>query len=68
LACAAATLETDAESTGYESTYELASNEGGYHIYAAPAGFSVNDGQDEEEITAVSAFHFIGKFRSISAD
>jgi len=62
-ACAAATLDTGMEPATYESAYQLASNEGGYLVYAAPDGFSVNDGQNAEEIAAVAALPIIGKFR-----
>ena len=62
-ACAAATLDTGMETATYELAYQLASNEGGYLVYEAPAGFSVNDGQNANEIAAVAALPFIGKFR-----
>lgn len=62
-ACAAATLDAGGEIATYELVYQLASNEGGYLVYAAPADFSVNDGQNADEIAAVAALSFIGKFR-----
>lgn len=67
-ACTAATLDTGSEVTEYENTYSLASNEGGYHVYAAPNGFEVNDGQDQDSINAVSSMQLIGTYREVAAN
>lgn len=66
-ACAAATLETGGDAQSYEAAHQLASNEGGYHVYEAPSGFDVNDGQDQNEIDAVSTMPLVGKFRQAPA-
>lgn len=66
-ACAAATLDYGMDVVQYEHAYSLASNEGGYHVHAAPAGFAVIDGQNAEAINTVSAMPLIGKYRAITA-
>lgn len=64
-ACAKAAIETGGDERAFEHTYQLASNEYGFHVYAAPAGFTVNDGQNAAEIAAVSALPLIGKYREV---
>lgn len=41
---------------------ESSNTDGGYVVYEAPAGFDVNDGQDEDEIAAVSALPLAGYY------
>lgn len=65
-ACAAATLETGGEMAKYREVHNLAANEGGYHVYSAPAGYSVKDGQDRDEIETVSAMPLVGKFAQVT--
>lgn len=67
-ACAAATLNDGGEIANYEFAYRLASNESGYLVYDAPAGFIAHDGQNPDEIAAVSAMNPAGKFRRMQSD
>jgi hypothetical protein len=64
-ACAAATLETGMEVAEYESVYRLAYGDDGYLVYAARDGFDVTDGQDQEQIDAVSALPLIGRYARV---
>lgn len=66
-----ACLQSDAEGQAQiEGEYrritasEINNTDGGYAVYEAPAGFDVNNGQDEDEIAAVSALPLVGYYRA----
>jgi hypothetical protein len=42
-------------------------NECGYHVYEAPAGFEVADGQSEDEIDRVAALPKVAYFKIVEA-
>lgn len=55
-ACAAVDAEIGGEPRRYEEVGSFDhANAWGYHVHAAPEGFTVNDGQNDDEIAAVEA-------------
>jgi hypothetical protein len=71
-ACSIADRETGNYSgstvSQYEPAHRLDSNESGYIVFAAPNGFTVQDGQSDVEIAVVQTLPMIGKFRAIADD
>lgn len=63
-ACAKAHMEGGEVAT-YAQTSDRIENttEGGFLVYQAPEGFCCTDGQDQEQIDAVSAMPLIGRYR-----
>jgi hypothetical protein len=71
-ACAVCDAEVggDRDEGAYEEvgTSELRTTRGVYDVRTAPAGFSVQDGQDRDEIAAVEALPRAGVFGWVSAE
>ena len=66
-----ACIQSDAEGQGQvDGEYsritasEINSTAGGYAVYEVPAGFYLTDGQDENQISAVTAQPLVGYYRA----
>lgn len=63
--CADADLVIGNEHRKYAATHQLAANESGYQVYAAPAGFTCDDGSEQANIDAVAAMPLIGLYHAV---
>lgn len=63
-ACRDADLDTGDAVHAYLPVQELASNQSGYLVYAAPDGYTVADGQDRVAIATVAALPLVGRYRA----
>lgn len=63
-ACAQATQETTGERHEYAKVSPREAGDG-YLVYAAPAGFEVDDGQHASEIERVEALPLVGRFHEL---
>lgn len=62
-ACQMSDRDNKAAPRTYTDTYRSQiSGKSGFAVHAAPAGFDINDGQNSDEIQAVSALPLIGYF------
>lgn len=67
-ACQRATAETGGQpGTAYEHCSLLPTGTG-YLVYRAPLGFDVENGHDADQIAAVRALPFLGRFAAVVTD